>query len=114
MSFKQRETAGRFEPRVTGNKVETMDKATIFVCEVNPNAKDVFLVGDFNSWNPMADRMIRRKGVFRKAMQLAPGEYQYKFLVDGVWHNDPAAAAQVPNQFGTQNSVVRVQETTDI
>ena len=87
--------------------------ATVFVCEVKPDAREVYLVGDFNHWNPRADRMAKTKNGFRKTLRLSPGEYQYKFLVDGQWHNDPGAAKQVPNAYGTMNSVVRVTDNSD-
>lgn len=101
MAVKQKEA-----PRRTAVATET--NLTAFVCDVKPDAKEVYLVGDFNDWDPQADRMVKRKGVFQKLLQLEPGEYQYKFLVDGQWHADPSAAAQVPNAFGTINSIVRV------
>lgn len=89
-------------------KQAASDAGTVFVCALSPNAREVYLVGEFNSWNPRADRMTKTKNGFRRTLQLPPGEYQYKFLVDGQWHNDPSAARQVPNAFGTTNSVVRV------
>ncbi len=82
-------------------------KGTQFVCNINPEAKTVYLVGEFNNWNPYADRMIKRKGAFQKTLSLDTGEYQYKFLIDGEWHSDPSAE-QVPNDFGTTNSIIRV------
>ena len=85
---------------------------TSFICEVNPDARKVYLVGDFNNWNPEADRMVKRKGSFHKLLQLEPGEYQYKFLVDEEWHSDPSAEAQVLNDFGTLNSVVKVRRNS--
>jgi hypothetical protein len=95
----------------TSSKAASVDKrkttGTLFVCNINPKAKVVYLVGEFNNWNPYADRMIRRKGAFQKTLNLDPGEYQYKFLVDEEWHSDPSTE-QVPNEFGTTNSIVRV------
>jgi len=84
---------------------------TIFECKVKPDARDVYLVGDFNDWNPRADRMGRRGDTFQKAKRLEPGDYLYKFLVDGEWHTDPSAIVQVPNEFGTMNSLIRVRES---
>jgi 1,4-alpha-glucan branching enzyme len=84
-----------------------------FSCGIKPDAKEVFLVGDFNNWSARADRMEKRRGAFHKTMRLAPGEYRYKFLVDGEWHTDPSAARQVPNEFGTSNSVISIREPTD-
>jgi 1,4-alpha-glucan branching enzyme len=85
---------------------------TVFLCDLKPTAREVYLVGDFNNWNPRADRMTKTKVGFRRTIQLTPGEYQYKFLVDGHWHHDPAADRQVPNEFGTMNSVVHVRHVT--
>ncbi|MEJ2720515.1 MAG: isoamylase early set domain-containing protein [bacterium] len=81
-----------------------------FSYTVKPDAKEVFLVGDFNNWNQRTDRMVKRRGAFQKSKQLVPGEYQYKFLVDGEWYPDPAAERQIPNKYGTLNSVIRVEE----
>lgn len=90
-------------------RAATAGNLTAFVCDFMPNAKEVYLVGDFNGWDPQADRMVKRKGAFHKLLELEPGEYQYKFLVDGDWHEDPSAVVQVPNDFGTVNSLVRVR-----
>ena len=46
----------------------------------------------------------------------APGgrEYTYRYLVNGEeWHNDWAADRYVPNEFGTDNSVVNLVENGD-
>jgi 1,4-alpha-glucan branching enzyme len=99
--------------RLTAERPETVTNGTIFVCSVKPEAREVYLVGEFNNWNPRADRMVKTKGAFRKTLQLPPGEYQYKFIVDGQWHNDPSAAKQIPNEFGTTNSVIRVSDATN-
>ena len=75
-----------------------------------PKAKDVMLVGDFTSWQarplPM-DRMKPRSRTFAATVDLPPGTYQYKFIVDGEWMEDPGAES-APNQFGTLNSVITV------
>ena len=90
-------------------KTATTSNSTVFVCGIKPTAKEVYLVGEFNNWNPQSDRMVKKKGVFQKTVRLAPGEYQSTFLVDGEWHCDPEATAQVPNEFGTTNSLIRVE-----
>ena len=91
----------------------TTRNGVLFVCNFKPDAKEVYLVGEFNNWNPQSDKLVKRKGEFQKTMRLAPGDYQYKFLVDGEWHCDPKAKRQVPNAFGTLNSVVHVEEIAD-
>jgi len=79
------------------------------VCNSVPDAAKVFLVGDFNDWDPAARRMVKtRDGSFRAKLELAPGEHQYKFVADGKWLHDPDAGGHVTNEHGTLNSVVEV------
>ena len=94
----------RIKAALTG----TGAREVAFVWDADPLAKEVYLAGSFNLWNPEANRMVKKEGAFRIKLHLAPGQYQYKFVVDGRWHNDPAAATQAPNEFGGLNSVVQV------
>ncbi len=54
-----------------------------------PGARGVFLVGDFNNWNPTVEKMEREGDDFHVSLFLVEGEYRYKFVVDGVWISDP-------------------------
>lgn len=73
-------------------------------------AKQVSLSGEFNGWSPDATPMKRhRDGHWETTVDLAPGRYQYKFLVDGQWIADPLARENAWNQHGTLNSVVEVR-----
>ena len=47
-------------------------------------------------------------GVYRCRLLLEPGEYQYKFLVDGQWRTDSSNPDFVPNEYGSLNSVLVV------
>jgi hypothetical protein len=40
---------------------------------------------------------------------LSPGEYEYRFLVDGQWKDDPMAKRYVGNPFGGFNCVLEVK-----
>jgi 1,4-alpha-glucan branching enzyme len=75
-----------------------------------PDAKRVSLCGEFNGWSPTATPMKRQNdGVWETTVALAPGSYQYKFVVDGEWIADPAAQKNVPNEHGSRNSLIEVQ-----
>jgi 1,4-alpha-glucan branching enzyme len=75
-----------------------------------PDAKHVSLCGEFNGWSPTATPMKRHDdGRWETTVALAPGRYQYKFLVDGDWLLDPAAQKNVPNEHGSLNSVIEVR-----
>lgn len=70
------------------------------------NAKEVILMGDFNNWNPKKHPMKKDdNGKWTKAVLLLPGQYEYKFLVDGQWKQDPQNDRIRPNKFGTYNNV---------
>ena len=74
-------------------------------------AKDVQLVADFTDWEArpiIMDRMKPRSRTFGVVVDLPPGTYQYKFIVDGEWVKDPKAES-VANDFGTSNSVITVE-----
>ena len=80
----------------------------VFVFDQIPDAKSVYLVGDFNEWNPKARRMVRAKdGTFRAKMKLPAGDHASKFVADGIWLADPGCE-QYPNPYGTTNSIARV------
>lgn len=77
-----------------------------------PGAEKVFLAGDFNNWDPSARRMKRiRRGedVFVARIDLEPGRYEFKYVVDGEWCCCPRAE-RVPNALGDENSVIEVCE----
>lgn len=108
------------------HKQNEVNTKTMFACQAT-KAKKVFLAGTFNDWNPTATRMQRTPdGSWRAVLDLAPGRYEYKFVVDGNWCCEPGRedaagcpncvrderAIQcsncVPNGFGTMNRVVEV------
>ncbi|MFH0725342.1 MAG: glycogen-binding domain-containing protein [Pseudomonadota bacterium] len=77
-----------------------------------PAANEVFLMGDFNDWNPTMHPMKKDgSGVWKKMVMLFPGKYEYRFMVDGEWVNDPNGQL-CPNCFGTFNNVVEVPMAT--
>lgn len=75
-----------------------------------PDARSVSLSGDFNAWTSDGSVQLERcaDGSWELVLALPEGEYEYKFLVDGSWVNDPANPVKVPNTFGTANDVVKV------
>lgn len=69
-----------------------------------PEAREVFLAGDFNNWETDATAMKKdKKGTWRIKLTLGPGRYEYRIIVDGNWTNDPSCSCCVPNAFGSKN-----------
>ena len=72
-------------------------------------AQEVILMGDFNNWNPKKHLMKKDgNGVWNKAVILPPGSYEYKFLVDGHWIEDPQNDQTCLNCFGTYNNILNM------
>ncbi len=74
-----------------------------------PTAQSVLLVGDFTRWREEPIPLQKGKGgIWSTTVDLTPGPYNYKFIVDGEWTDDPECTLRVPNPFGTQNMIRRV------
>lgn len=74
-----------------------------------PTAMSVQLAGDFTHWQKQAVSMQKgADGVWRANVELEPGKHHYRFIVDGQWRDDPECTLQVPNPFGSRDSVRQV------
>jgi 1,4-alpha-glucan branching enzyme len=74
-------------------------------------ARKVFLGGDFNSWDILANPMKQDKnGIWKVTVNMKPGRYEYRFFVDEKWENDPSCTGCVPNKFGSMNCVKIVEQ----
>ena len=81
-----------------------------FVIEAGPG-KTVSVAGSFNDWNPEA-KFLKDKnndGIYRGIVTLAPGRYEYKFVVDGIWSMDASNPDFAANDFGTLNSLLVIE-----
>lgn len=74
-----------------------------------PSAMSVLLAGDFTHWQQKPIPMKKEpNGVWRASIDLEPGKYHYRFIVDGEWRDDPECTLRVTNPFGTENAVRQV------
>ena len=94
-------------------KTRPLSKVTFRLStEAAPAAATVFLVGDFNAWDPRATPMSQLKsGDYKVTLDLEVGqEYAFRYLIDGqTWVNDWEADKYTPTGIGTdENSVVTV------
>jgi len=101
-----------FRKEDTMVRVLTRERRTtqpaLFVLEA-PFAKLVSVAGSFNNWNPKEHPMKKgRNGTWSTQLSLTPGTYEYKFVVDGSWQEDPRAEAYAQNPFGTRNALFTV------
>ena len=73
--------------------------------------KQVALVADFNQWEPVKMRFVKKDKVFRTKVRLPKDEsFCFRYLLDNnEWQNDHKADDYIPNPFGSDNSVVKTQ-----
>ncbi len=73
------------------------------------HASAVFIVGDFNDWNPTAHPMTRQfDGTWSAQLQLSHGHHHYLFLVDGKPTLDPRAQGIARNELNEKVSLIAV------
>jgi 1,4-alpha-glucan branching enzyme len=77
-------------PDVAGNKNSVITKGDehIFRLKGYTNARQVILAGNFNKWNPTELLMEKTSTGWELPYSLSPGNYEYKFIVDGRWMID--------------------------
>lgn len=80
-----------------------------------PGARTVSVAGSFNNWTvdatPLQDPT--GGGIWEAVLDLAPGTYQYKFVIDGSqWKTDETATESTDDGFGGKNSVLNVAGST--
>ena len=74
-----------------------------------PNAKEVYLAGEFNNWKlDEHSRMEHTNGYWTKRLDLNAGKYRYRFVIDGTWSEDPANPLTQSNSYGSLDSLLEV------
>lgn len=97
-------TARRVElppPSLKGN--------TTFRLKGHADASVVVLTGTFNEWNQSQLLFVREGDEWVCRIDLDPGVYQYKFVVDGDWLLDPSNPDTAEDEAGNVNNVIEVK-----
>lgn len=94
----------------TGGPGPAACAGTAFVFAPGGAPSSVLLTGSFAGWaaeppgaTVMAD--ADGDGTFEATLALEPGDYQYKYVVDGVWRHDPAAPTADDGLGGLNNTL---------
>ncbi|XP_052146462.1 protein FLOURY ENDOSPERM 6, chloroplastic [Oryza glaberrima] len=78
---------------------------TVYIVWSNP-ASEVLLAGSFDGWTSQRRMERSERGTFSLNLRLYPGRYEIKFIVDGVWRNDPLRPLVSNN--GHENNLLTV------
>lgn len=87
----------------------------VFFWRPRSDGKEVTLAGDFNEWVP--DRKIgsipdAQRTI--KFIQLPPGRYRYRWVIDGVWMEDSNNPNRVQSTVGGFDSLCEVEEQPQV
>jgi len=86
------------QPSLAGN--------TVFRLKGNRDARIVAVAGTFNGWNQSQYLFVREGEEWVCRINLPPGKYEYKFIVDGDWLTDPENPNTELDERGNENSVL--------
>jgi len=78
------------------NSFFSIGKPTYFMLKGFENARNVYLAGEFNDWRETEIKLQKNSEQnWQCSYVLAPGNYQYKFIIDGNWYVDGANSLKV-------------------
>jgi len=100
-----------FETRMNEILKEKLPKLNeVNFCLAAPEAKEVYVVGDFNNWKiDENSRMVKKDNVWKKNIKFKTGRYHYRFVVDGTWVEDTSNPEKEINPYGEMNSLIEVK-----
>jgi 1,4-alpha-glucan branching enzyme len=81
----------------------------LFELDKYRDARKVIVTGSFNNWEKNGYRMIQQGGKWILPINLKPGKYTYKFIVDDNWILDPLNKLYEQNEYNTNNSVLWIE-----
>lgn len=83
---------------------------TTFRLKGYADAQVVALAGTFNNWNQSQFLFAREGGEWVCRVDLTPGRYAYKIIVDGNWILDPANPHTEEDEAGNVNSLLVLED----
>jgi hypothetical protein len=97
----------RIQP--VSERFPALEKQEVILTFSAPEAKVVNVAGNFNNWRPEATPLKNLDaGEWVVRLMLRSGQYEYRFVVDGRWCDDPEATGRVASPYGGFNSVLLV------
>jgi hypothetical protein len=90
------------------NSVLRKGNGVRFLLAAYPNARKVSVAGTFNNWRKEELFLQKTADGWMLPYTLAPGNYEYKFIVDGRWMADPGNPLNVDGAGRDGNSILVV------
>ena len=105
--------AGQVDPppavQPVSERFPALEEQEIDFTVLAPEAREVSVVGCFNGWRPNATPLKNTgAGTWVVRLMLRSGQYEYRFVVDGRWIEDPGASQRVASPYGGFNSILKL------
>jgi hypothetical protein len=74
-----------------------------------PEARQAEIIGSFTNWVPVAMEKVGDSGYWAISLELPEGEHRYSYLLEnGQQVADPTILAREQDDFGGENSIIKV------
>jgi hypothetical protein len=75
-----------------------------------PGAQNVELTGSFSDWKRIPLKLTGQSGYWETTLELPPGEHRFSYIIEGARRlTDPTIAVREIDDFGGENSILRVK-----
>lgn len=95
-------------PKITKQGPNVTPEGVVFNFKADGKDRQIYLAANFNNWNPSDPKFLLKDddgdGIWSITVKLAPGTYQYKYVVEGKWTQDTYAPSETADGFGGRNS----------
>ena len=86
-----------------------LEEQEVVLTFLAPEAGAVNVAGNFNGWRPEATPLKNTgAGKWIARLKFRSGQYEYCFVVDGRWCEDPLSPQRGANPYGSFNSILLV------
>jgi len=104
-----RKLEARSPIELVSERFPSLEEQAIIFTYFAPEAHAVHVAGEFNNWSLHATPLENTgSGEWSIHVPLRSGQYEYRFVVDGRWFEDPESAQRVANPYEGFNSVLTV------
>ncbi|MFH0779005.1 MAG: glycogen-binding domain-containing protein [Candidatus Eisenbacteria bacterium] len=96
--------------RASGGSIQTPDSnGSVCLRVLAPTAHLVTVAGSFNAWDSEATPLLPAgDGWWEACIKLAPGVYEYAYVIDDAWTAPPEAKTTAEDGFGGRNGILEV------